>query len=95
MAIWVGHPSITVSLYIWKGIIPVLMGNMIGGALFCGGYYYMMYAWRQDIVMEERLRLPLQRVMQEEAELKNVQPVRRSSEGSLSSDSRKEGPSQV
>lgn len=47
MAIWVGHPQITVGLYIYKGIIPVLLGNIVGGGLFCGGYYYMMYSWRQ------------------------------------------------
>lgn len=55
MAIWVGHPQITVGLYIWKGIIPVLLGNMAGGGLFCGGYYYMMYAWRQpDALLGEQ-----------------------------------------
>lgn len=36
MAIWVDAPSITVGLYIWKGIIPTLLGNIIGGGLFCG-----------------------------------------------------------
>lgn len=36
LAIWVGAPEITVGLYIWKGIIPTLLGNIIGGGLFCG-----------------------------------------------------------
>lgn len=36
LAIWVGAPEITVGLYIWKGIIPTLLGNILGGALFCG-----------------------------------------------------------
>jgi formate/nitrite transporter FocA (FNT family) len=29
--IWQGAPGITVGLYIWKGIIPTLLGNIIGG----------------------------------------------------------------
>lgn len=36
MAIWVGAPEISVELYIWKGIIPALIGNIVGGGLFCG-----------------------------------------------------------
>ena len=33
-AIWQGAPMITVGLYIWKGIIPALIGNIIGATLF-------------------------------------------------------------
>lgn len=53
MAIWVGHPQITVGLYIYKGIIPVLLGNIVGGGLFCGGFYYMMFSWRQSDALLE------------------------------------------
>lgn len=35
LGIWVGAP-IPVGLYIWKGIIPALLGNIVGGAIFCG-----------------------------------------------------------
>lgn len=38
MAIWVDAPSITAGLYIWKGIIPTLLGNIIGGGLFVGRF---------------------------------------------------------
>ena len=38
MAIWVDAPTITAGLYIWKGIIPTLLGNIIGGALFVGRF---------------------------------------------------------
>jgi formate/nitrite transporter len=38
MAIWLNAPGISVGLYIWKGIIPVLIGNILGGGLFCGTY---------------------------------------------------------
>ncbi|KAJ3473164.1 hypothetical protein NLG97_g10480 [Lecanicillium saksenae] len=31
-----GTPGLSVGLYIWKGIIPVVLGNIIGGGLFCG-----------------------------------------------------------
>jgi formate/nitrite transporter len=36
LAILLGAPEITVALYIWKGIVPTLLGNIIGGGLFCG-----------------------------------------------------------
>lgn len=48
MGIWVGNPDITVGLYIWKGIIPALIGNILGGALFCGAYYWYMYLYEQE-----------------------------------------------
>ncbi|EDP47361.1 hypothetical protein KXV22_002959 [Aspergillus fumigatus] len=43
LAIWLGAPKITVALYIWKGIIPTLLGNIIGGGLFVATYYWYMY----------------------------------------------------
>ena len=34
----------------------VLLGNVVGGALFCGGYYYVMYSWRQpDVLVHHQL----------------------------------------
>lgn len=38
LGIWLGAPHITIGLYIWKGIIPTLLGNIIGGGIFCGQY---------------------------------------------------------
>lgn len=38
LGIWLGTPGITVDLYIWKGIIPTLIGNILGGAIFCGEF---------------------------------------------------------
>ncbi|KAJ5247641.1 hypothetical protein N7468_002624 [Penicillium chermesinum] len=43
LGIWVSTPGISVGLYIWKGIIPTLLGNIIGGGLFVGTYYWYMY----------------------------------------------------
>ncbi|CAG7989000.1 unnamed protein product [Penicillium nalgiovense] len=43
LGIWLGAPHITIPLYIWKGIIPTILGNIIGGGVFCGTYYWYMY----------------------------------------------------
>ena len=43
MAIFLGAPEISVGLYIWKGIIPTLIGNIVGGALFCSVYFWYMH----------------------------------------------------
>ena len=43
MGIWLGTPELSVGLYIYKGIIPAGLGNIVGGALFCGGFYWYMY----------------------------------------------------
>ncbi|KXX72852.1 putative formate transporter, partial [Madurella mycetomatis] len=43
LAIWLHTPGLSVGLYIWKGIIPATLGNMLGGSLFCGVYYWYMY----------------------------------------------------
>ncbi|KAJ6790083.1 hypothetical protein PWT90_02087 [Aphanocladium album] len=39
MGIALGTPGLSVGLYIWKGIIPVVLGNIVGGGLFCGKCY--------------------------------------------------------
>ncbi|OOQ83955.1 putative formate/nitrite transporter family protein [Penicillium brasilianum] len=43
LGIWLEAPGISAGLYIWKGIIPTLIGNILGGGLFCGTYYWYMY----------------------------------------------------
>ncbi|CAG9953523.1 unnamed protein product [Clonostachys rosea f. rosea IK726] len=43
LGIWMGTPGLTVGLYIYKGMIPALLGNIIGGSLFCGVYFWWMY----------------------------------------------------
>ncbi|CAO2653099.1 Nn.00g025100.m01.CDS01 [Neocucurbitaria sp. VM-36] len=49
-AIFHGSPSITVGLYIWKGIIPALLGNIIGGGFFVGCLYYYLHLHGQSDV---------------------------------------------
>ena len=43
IGIWHGTPGISVGLYIWKGIIPGFLGNMIGGGLFVGAFYWYLH----------------------------------------------------
>ncbi|KAK3071838.1 hypothetical protein LTR53_007931 [Teratosphaeriaceae sp. CCFEE 6253] len=41
--IFVGSPNITVGLYIWKSMIPALLGNIVGGGVFVGVVYWYLY----------------------------------------------------
>lgn len=41
--IWQKAPGLSVGLYIWKGIIPAGLGNIIGGALFVGTFYFYLH----------------------------------------------------
>ena len=51
MAIWQDTPGITVGLYAWKGIIPALIGNIVGGALFVGAYYWYQYLQGAEVAV--------------------------------------------
>lgn len=42
-AIFLGSPDISIGLYIWKGIVPSLLGNIIGGGLFVGVLYWYLH----------------------------------------------------
>lgn len=48
--IWQKAPGITVGLYIWKGIIPALIGNIIGGGLFVGIFYWYLHLSNEEAV---------------------------------------------
>lgn len=45
MAIFLGSPDITVAFYIWKSLIPTLLGNWIGGGIFVGVVYWYIYLY--------------------------------------------------
>nr|POF02576.1 putative formate transporter [Quercus suber] len=47
MGIWVGAP-LTPGYYIWKSMIPTLLGNTIGGGLFVGAVYWYLYLTGED-----------------------------------------------
>ena len=42
MSIFLGDPDISVGYYIWKSMIPALIGNIIGGGLFIGVLYWYL-----------------------------------------------------
>lgn len=46
IGIWLDTPGVTVGLYIWKGMIPTALGNIVGGGFFVGTY--MFYQFLQD-----------------------------------------------
>ncbi|KAM3499655.1 hypothetical protein MY11210_009599 [Beauveria gryllotalpidicola] len=43
MAIFLGSPHITVSYYIWKSMIPALLGNIVGGGLCVATVHWYLY----------------------------------------------------
>ncbi|MCJ1378478.1 hypothetical protein MMC17_001577 [Xylographa soralifera] len=43
IAIFNGSTTITVGYYIWKSLIPTVIGNMIGGGIFVGAAYWYLY----------------------------------------------------
>ncbi|EME44872.1 hypothetical protein DOTSEDRAFT_87377 [Dothistroma septosporum NZE10] len=42
-AIFHGDPAISTTFYIWKSMIPALLGNIVAGALFVGVFFW--YLW--------------------------------------------------
>lgn len=55
-AIFYGSPNITVGLYIWKGIIPALIGNIIGGGLFVGALFWFLHLQgEEDIAVDGKM----------------------------------------
>ena len=45
-AIFLGSPTISVTFYIWKSMIPALLGNIVGGALCMGVFYWYLVGGR-------------------------------------------------
>lgn len=45
-------------LFVAIGIIPSLLGNVIGGGGFCGMFYYFMYLHNQDPVPIDGIYFP-------------------------------------
>lgn len=42
-------PPLTVGYYIWKSMIPSLIGNTIGGGLFCGVLYWYLFLAGEEV----------------------------------------------
>lgn len=50
LAIFLGSPKpLTVGYYIWKSMIPSLLGNIIGGGLFTGVVYWYLFLAGNDV----------------------------------------------
>ncbi|KAL8775887.1 MAG: hypothetical protein Q9194_003532 [Teloschistes cf. exilis] len=43
ISIWNSHPDISVPFYIYKSLIPTLLGNIVGGGVFVGAIYWYLY----------------------------------------------------
>jgi len=43
MAIFLGHPTLTVGYYIWHSMIPAALGNILGGSLFVAVVYWYLF----------------------------------------------------
>lgn len=41
-AIFHGDPTISTTFYIWKSLIPALIGNIVGGALLVGVFFWYL-----------------------------------------------------
>jgi hypothetical protein len=50
LAIFLGAPApLTVNYYIWKSMIPSLLGNIVGGGVFCGGVYWYLFLAHETV----------------------------------------------
>lgn len=50
LAIFLGAPKpLTVSYYIWKSMIPSLLGNFVGGGLFTGVVYWYLFLAGEEV----------------------------------------------
>lgn len=47
LGIWCGAPF-GVGYYIWKSLIPTLLGNIVGGTLFVSSAYWYLYLTGED-----------------------------------------------
>lgn len=51
MSIFLGDPQISVGYYIWKSMIPSLIGNLIGGCLLVATVYWYLNLTGQPPVL--------------------------------------------
>ncbi|GIZ44566.1 hypothetical protein CKM354_000776100 [Cercospora kikuchii] len=49
-AIFNHHPEITVTYYVWKSLLPALLGNIIGGSLFVGVFFWYLHLTSEELV---------------------------------------------
>lgn len=51
MSIYLGDPNISVGFYIWKSMIPALLGNIVGGGLMVGVMYWYLVSHHSRSVL--------------------------------------------
>ncbi|KAK0662276.1 putative transporter YrhG [Lasiodiplodia hormozganensis] len=52
LGLWLGTPGLSIGLYVWKGVLPALLGNIIGGGLFCGTFLWFLHLHGQEIEVD-------------------------------------------
>lgn len=57
MSIFLGDPKISVGYYIWKSMIPALLGNIVGGGLMVGVMYWYLVCVVDENLLDERKQL--------------------------------------
>ncbi|KAK3075921.1 hypothetical protein LTR53_008433 [Teratosphaeriaceae sp. CCFEE 6253] len=50
MGIWCGAPF-GAGYYIWKSMIPTLLGNIVGGGFFVGAVYWYLYLTGDEVAV--------------------------------------------
>lgn len=62
-AVFHGSPDITIGLYVWKGVIPALLGNIVGGGFFVGTlYWYLHLEGQNEIAIDGHCYEPMTKV---------------------------------
>jgi formate/nitrite transporter FocA (FNT family) len=46
--------SLTWSSFLWDNLLPVTLGNIVGGALMVGLVYWFVYLWRRGQSPQDR-----------------------------------------
>ena len=55
LSIFLGDPQINVGFYIWKSMIPALIGNIVGGVVFVASvYWYMVSLYHSRFNVQSR-----------------------------------------
>ena len=37
-----------VSMFVWKTMLPITLGNVVGGSVLMGGYLWLAYLWKSE-----------------------------------------------
>ena len=48
LAVWLEDPKITVWYYIWKSMLPALLGNIVGGGLFVAVVFWYLVSFEDS-----------------------------------------------